>query len=432
MVGKAKVIAAENVARYLTETYSSPHDLYTMLSTVKVVPPHEFTFVEAQGIDNWMGYHSFGWGVYRQPRAEGGWVMDATLFIEWDKGKPFVLALMTWLLEEDGRYIPEAGLPAPGPYTRMSYPMDPDHPGIVENLCESLFMRYGIAPATLAMTFGLMHSKNVDVELQVPAEKQSRAHLRRRGVSLTRYSVLDIHPVTRALERDGKASTDGLGTALHICRGHFKTYRHEAPLFGKLSGQYWWNEHQRGKAEQGEVHSSYRVHPAADDARVGRVYEPVDEHAELAATTWEGSGRDPDLSGRGLRAHNRVQNQLAEALLAAGLTPLRPAPHENQYDLGWLLGANDLYVTEVKSLTDANEIQQVRLAIGQVLHYATGLATPGRRVHPVIACEREPADGNLVRTCHDHGIAILWPDRFADWINDQKEKEEMSGGASAR
>ncbi|GGL51540.1 hypothetical protein [Planomonospora parontospora] len=400
-----------------------------MLSTVTVVPSHEFTFVEAQGIDNWMGYHSFGWGVSRQPRAEGGWVMDATLFVEWDKGKPFVLALMTWFLSDDGRYLPEGELPSP--YTRMSFPVDPDRPGIVENLCESLFMRYGIAMATLAMTFGLMHSKNVDVVVQVPAEKLSRAHQRRRGVPLTRYSVLDIHPVTKALERDGKVGTDGLGAALHICRGHFKTYRPEAPLFGKLSGQYWWNEHQRGKAEHGEVHSSYRVHPAADDARVGRVYEPVDEHTELAATTREGGGRDPDLSGRGLRAHNRVQNQLAEALLAADLTPLRPAPDESQYDLGWFLGAGDLYVTEVKSLTDANEVQQVRLAIGQVLHYATALAAPGRRVHPVIACERQPTDGDLVRACRDHGIAIVWPECFADWLKKQKHDEGMSGGVSA-
>ncbi|MFF0870170.1 hypothetical protein ACFYUV_51065 [Nonomuraea sp. NPDC003560] len=56
MLGKAKVIAAENVACYLTGTYTRPEDLYAMLSTVIVVPPHEFTFVEVQGIDNWMGY----------------------------------------------------------------------------------------------------------------------------------------------------------------------------------------------------------------------------------------------------------------------------------------------------------------------------------------------------------------------------------------
>ncbi|MFD9950230.1 hypothetical protein ACFWYW_56070 [Nonomuraea sp. NPDC059023] len=414
------MIAAENVARYLTDTYTRPEDLYTMLSTVIVVPPHECTFVEVQGVENWMGYHAFGWAVSRQPRNKGGWVMEANLFVEWDKGKPFILALMTWFLGEDGRYIAEGELPTP--YTKMSFPQDPDHPRIVENLCEQLVMRYGIAVATLAMTFGLMHSKNVDIVVQVPGEKQSRAHHKRRGVPLTRYSVLDIQPVTQALEREGKASAEGLGTALHLCRGHFKTYRPEAPLFGKLSGQYWWKEHPRGNAEHGEVHASYRVHPADTDAGVGRVYEPVDEHTELATVTREGGGRDPDLAGRGLRAHNRVQNQLAEALLAAGLTPLRPAPHESQYDLGWVAGTRDLYIAEVKSLTDANEVQQMRLAIGQVLHYTTGLATSAGRVHPVIACEREPADGDLVRACRDHGIAIVWPERFAGWLAEQNER----------
>ncbi|MFF0870171.1 hypothetical protein ACFYUV_51070 [Nonomuraea sp. NPDC003560] len=193
---------------------------------------------------------------------------------------------------EDGRYLPESELPSP--FARLSFPMDPDHQGILEDLCKQLFMRYGIAIATLAMTFGLMHSKNVDVVVQVPGEKQSRAHHKRRGVPLARYSVLDIHPVTRVLEREGKASADGLDSALHICRGPFKTYRPEAPLFGKLSGQYWWKEHPRGKAEHGEIHSSYRAHPSAQDAGVGRVYEPVDEHVELAAVTREGVGRDPD------------------------------------------------------------------------------------------------------------------------------------------
>ena len=34
--------------------------------------------------------------------------------------------------------------------------------------------------------------------------------------------------------------------ALHICRGHFKTFTDIAPLFGKLRGTYWWADHIRG------------------------------------------------------------------------------------------------------------------------------------------------------------------------------------------
>jgi hypothetical protein len=56
-----------------------------------------------------------------------------------------------------------------------------------------------------------------------------------------------------------------------------------------------------------------------------------------------------------------------------------------------------------------------------VLHHTTGLATSAWRVHPVIACEREPADGDLVRACRDHGIAIVWLERFADRLAEQNE-----------
>jgi len=34
---------------------------------------------------------------------------------------------------------------------------------------------------------------------------------------------------------------------LHLCRGHFKKYTTEHPLFGKFTGLYWWQPHVRGQ-----------------------------------------------------------------------------------------------------------------------------------------------------------------------------------------
>jgi hypothetical protein len=60
--------------------------------------------------------------------------------------------------------------------------------------------------------------------------------------------------------RDANGGKDGisLAKALHICRGHFKNFD-DKPLFGKLTGTYWWQPHVRGTAEAGIVEKDYRI-----------------------------------------------------------------------------------------------------------------------------------------------------------------------------
>src|SRR5205823_1725124 len=193
--------------------------------------------------------------------------------------------------------------------------------------------------------------------------KLSRKHARLRGAPLTSYYVLDIKPMRRILDTEGEATTKGLAHALHICRGHFKNYTEDAPLFGKRVGTYWWGAQVRGKAEEGVVEKDYRVRL---DHGLGREYRQVDEHSEIAPTAPEHTGLDPDLGGRGLRAHNVTQNLLAKAVLDAGHEPRRPKPDEPQYDLAWESGETT-WVAEVKSTTEQNETWQMRHAIGQVL-----------------------------------------------------------------
>ena len=89
----------------------------------------------------------------------------------------------------------------------------------------------------------------------------------------------------------------------------------EAPLLGKHVGTYWWAAQARGKSEHGVVEKDYRVRL---DQGLGREYEVANEHAEIAVTAPEHSGLDPDLGGRGLRAHNTTQNALAEMVRDAG------------------------------------------------------------------------------------------------------------------
>lgn len=118
-----------------------------------------------------------------------------------------------------------------------------------------------IAPALLAISF--LHCRNVTTEVVAPDLKLNRARSRRARRPLRRYKVLRIEPMTRTLSREGSIEAQGLAKALHICRGHFKTYE-ERPLFGRLRGTWFWQDHIRGSIEAGVVEKDYEVDaPAA-------------------------------------------------------------------------------------------------------------------------------------------------------------------------
>jgi hypothetical protein len=208
----------------------------------------------------------------------------------------------------------------------------------------------------------------------------------------------------RALDIEGEARTKGLRHALHICRGHFKTFSEESPLFGKHTGTYWWESQVRSKAELGIVEKDYRIRL---DHGLGREYVEADEHHEIKPTAPEHIGLDPDLGGRGLRAHNVTQNALAQAVREAGHEPRRPKPDEPQFDLAWEDG-NTTWVAEVKSVTPQNEERQLRTALGQVLRYRQLLEADGRTVRAMIATEVEPSDASWADLCSREGVALVW------------------------
>jgi len=123
---------------------------------------------------------------------------------------------------------------------------------------------------------------------------------------------------------------------------------------------------------------------------------------------------DPDLVDRGTTAHMDVQDQLAEAVRSVGLVPRSSAPHDPQFDVAWRKG-EAAFVAEVKSMTEENEVGQLRLGLGQVLSYAYLLNWPGaNNVQAILAVERPPTDEYWVGLCEQHGVILTWPDEFKD------------------
>ncbi len=120
---------------------------------------------------------------------------------------------------------------------------------------------------------------------------------------------------------------------------------------------------------------------------------------------------DPDAIDRGTIAHKRIQNQLADAVIARGWKPLSPSDSDPLFDIAWI-AANAAWIVEVKSLTLANEERQLRLGLGQVLSYAH-LVDWGVDVNrPVLAVEREPSSAYWPDLCESHGVALSWPETF--------------------
>jgi hypothetical protein len=164
----------------------------------------------------------------------------------------------------------------------------------------------------------------------------------------------------------------------------------------------------RGDRRQGVVLKDYRIKIA--DAGLGQGYESAEEHLELAQAE-EHKGRDPDLGGRGLRAHNVTQNALAEAVARAGFSPRRPRPEEPQYDVAWET-PDAIWVAEVKSLTVDNEEKQLRLALGQVLRYRQLIDAGERAVRAMIATEHRPSDDKWLDLCAAEHVVLVWNGAF--------------------
>ena len=183
------------------------------------------------------------------------------------------------------------------------------------------------------MTISFMHCKNVSLNEVVPPEKLSQKHFKRHGRPLVRYTELTIDPLRRLLEKHRQEVGGSLRKALHLCRGHFKTFSPDAPLLGRATGTYWWGPQVRGSQTEGVSLKDYRVQAPS---KIGRAYNDANENPPDAEREAPRS-KEPDSAGRGLAAHNRTQNYLANAISSMGcLRDHLPSRNLNMTWRGWL------------------------------------------------------------------------------------------------
>lgn len=133
---------------------------------------------------------------------------------------------------------------------------------------------------------------------------------------------------------------------------------------------------------------------------MGRDHQEADE--ETATSERDPFEVDANVVDRSLRAHAAVQSELARHVETLGRASLSPAPSDPEFDVAWALEGH-IWVAEVRSLTDRNEEQQLRLGLAQVLRYRNLLVTYFNSVTAVLAVERRPRDSTWGDLCGELG-----------------------------
>lgn len=144
-----------------------------------------------------------------------------------------------------------------------------------------------------------------------------------------------------------------------------------------------------------------------------RVYRQANEAPQTAQA--DPFSRDPSEIDRALAAHAKTQNALYTFLRAHHCNAWSPASDEPDFDLAWRK-SGVLWVAEIKSLTFGNEVRQLRLGLGQVLHYQDLLLVNEREVRAALVLPSAPQDRRWVDLCLRHGVVLVWPETFAELL----------------
>jgi hypothetical protein len=107
------------------------------------------------------------------------------------------------------------------------------------------------------MVVSMVNCSNVGLDDETPDyPRPERRRLTRKDKPLMSFKRLHIKQ--HRSHRSDAATEGGDGVAIHIVRGHFKTFTPEKPLLGKYSGTWWWQPSVRGTAPRFSI-KDYQV-----------------------------------------------------------------------------------------------------------------------------------------------------------------------------
>lgn len=140
-----------------------------------------------------------------------------------------------------------------------------------------------------------------------------------------------------------------------------------------------------------------------------RTYRRLNEHALTSRR--DPFAVDPSLVERGLVAHARVQNELADYLEWHGIRPLSPAPSEPNFDLAFAVD-DTLTVVEVTCLSSGDADRRLQLGLGRVLGCAQRMGASGRGVVAALALDWPPPEDWMALAARVD-VIVAWPGEWS-------------------
>ena len=137
----------------------------------------------------------------------------------------------------------------------MSFPLFPDSE-FPSDLRVKQMIEDADELASLNMALMLINSKNVGMEKQEASKNLNNKRVKLGRQPLFTYHTLVLKPVGKKQESIPKHLWNN---RIHLQRGHFKTYTTDKPLFGHITGRFWWQPHVRGQNKNGVVMKDYSV-----------------------------------------------------------------------------------------------------------------------------------------------------------------------------
>jgi hypothetical protein len=115
----------------------------------------------------------------------------------------------------------------------------------------------------------VINCRNIVLERNDPDERRQKKRERKGKKPLFSYYTLRIKR-RESYRADAQQKTGLWDNRLHLCRGHFKTYTTEKPLFGSVTGTFWWQPCVRGRSRNGIVLKDYELEE--EDTRTEQRY----------------------------------------------------------------------------------------------------------------------------------------------------------------
>jgi len=113
------------------------------------------------------------------------------------------------------------------------------------------------ATATLNIFLMLINCQNVITETVYKRKKDKRSPIQKGEI----YKVLKfkVKKTSKRYEYEEEDIVKETIMPLHLCKGHFRTYTEERPLFGKIVCRIWVGTHLRGDPEKGILIKDYEA-----------------------------------------------------------------------------------------------------------------------------------------------------------------------------